>query len=281
MKPRYLLFCLVCFLCNFLASAPFAFAQDKQQLPSRWMDELNWLEFREIVPAKTKTVLLTTGTLEPHGVINNGADNLAPVKIAEAIAEEVNALIAPHIPYGVTGGLAPYPGATHIPEDVYAPYVRAVLLSLVRNQFKNIVIVNGHGGPQTAVLQRVARTVAIEHGVNTLVVNWWAACSNAAQEVFGNPGGHAGENETAFIQAINPALVKKELLPEVTATPNPAPGAWSATPAPSSIGLYQRGTGAPSDFDQAKADDYFRRVTSCVAHLVNGTLSKWEAAGFN
>ena len=245
------------------------------------MDELNWLEFREIVPAKTKTVLLTTGTLEPHGVINNGADNLAPVKIAEAIAEEVNALIAPHIPYGVTGGLAPYPGATHIPEDVYAAYVHAVLLSLVRNQFKNIVIVNGHGGPQTAVLQRVARTVAIEHGVNTLVVNWWAACSNAAQEVFGNPGGHAGENETAFIQAINPALVKKELLPEVTATPNPAPGAWSATPAPSSIGLYQRGTGAPSDFDQAKANDYFRRVTSCVAHLVKGTLGKWEAAGFN
>ncbi|MFB3154115.1 MAG: creatininase family protein, partial [Candidatus Acidiferrales bacterium] len=95
MKPRYLLFCLVCFLCIFLASAPFAFAQDKQQLPSRWMDELNWLEFRKIVPAKTKTVLLTTGTLEPHGVINNGADNLAPVKIAEAIAEEVNALIAP------------------------------------------------------------------------------------------------------------------------------------------------------------------------------------------
>ena len=278
MKARFL---ILCFLCIFVASAPFGFAQDKQNFPSRWMDELNWLEFREIVPAKTKTVLLTTGTLEPHGVINNGADNLAPVKIAEAIAGEVNALIAPHIPYGVTGGLAPYPGATHIPEDIYAAYVRAVLLSLVHNQFKNIVIVNGHGGPQTAVLQRVARTVAIEHGVNTLVVNWWAACSDAAQEVFGNPGGHAGENETAFIQAINPALVKKERLPEVTATPNPAPGAWSATPAPSSIGLYQRGIGAPSDFDQAKADDYFRRVTSCVAHLVKGTLGKWEAAGFN
>ena len=50
-----------------------------QQLPSRSMDDLNWMEFREIVPAKVKTVLLTTGTLEPHGVINNGADNLAPV----------------------------------------------------------------------------------------------------------------------------------------------------------------------------------------------------------
>jgi creatinine amidohydrolase len=171
------------------------------------MDELNWMEFREIVPAKVKTVLLTTGTLEPHGVVNNGADNLAPVKIAEAIAPEVNALIAPHIPYGVTGSMAPYPGATHIPEEVYGPYVRAVLEGLVRNGFRNIVIVNGHGGPQIPVLDQIARQVALERSVNTLVVNWWAACSDATMEVFGNAGGHAGENETAFIQAINPKLV--------------------------------------------------------------------------
>lgn len=252
-----------------------------QEIPSRWMDELNWLEFRAVVPVEVNTVLLTTGTLEPHGVINNGADNLAPVKIAEAIAPEVNALIAPHIPYGVTGAMAPYPGATHIPEEVYAPYVRAVLVSLVRNGFKNIVIINGHGGPQTAVLTEVAREVAIEQGVNTLVVNWWSACAEAAQELFGNPGGHAGENETAFIQAINPALVKKERQAEITATANPAPGAWAATPMPSSIGLYEAGTGAPTDFDQAKADDYFRRVNACVAALVKDTLQKWEQAGFN
>ena len=64
----------------------------------------------------------------------------------------MNALIAPHIPYGVTGSMSPYPGATHIPAEVYAPYVRAVLAGLVRNGFKNIVIINGHGGPQTEVL---------------------------------------------------------------------------------------------------------------------------------
>jgi creatinine amidohydrolase len=265
--------CLVCFLC-------FIPAASAQEISSRRMDDLNWIEFREIVPAKVKTVLLTTGTLEPHGVINNGADNLAPVRLAEAIAPEVNALIAPHIPYGVTGAMGPYPGATHIPAEVYAPYVRAVLVGLVHNGFKNIVIINGHGGPQTDVLQRVAQEVALEHGSNTLVVNWWGACSDAALQVFGNPGGHAGENETAFIQAINPALVKKELLPQVTATPNPAPGAWSATPAPSSIGLYQAGAGAPADFDQKKADEYYKRVVACVGALVKDTLAKWDKSGF-
>ncbi|HXE74937.1 MAG TPA: creatininase family protein [Candidatus Xenobia bacterium] len=265
--------CLLCFLCLIpMASA--------QELSSRKMDELNWIEFRETVPAKVKTVLLTTGTLEPHGVINNGADNLAPARLAEAIAPEVNALIAPHIPYGVTGSMSPYPGATHIPAEIYAPYIRAVLVGLGRNGFKNIVILNGHGGPQTDVLNRVAQEVALEHGVNTLVVNWWGACADAAQQVFGNPGGHAGENETAFIQAINPKLVHKELLPQVTATPNPAPGAWSATPAPSSIGLYQPDTGVPTDFDQKKADEYYQRVVACVGARVKDTLAKWDKAGF-
>ena len=275
MKAHRIFSCLLLLVCS-TASSGLA-----QQPPSRWMDELNWMEFREIVPAKTRTVLLTTGTLEPHGVVNNGADNLAPVKIAEAIAGEVNALSAPHIPYGVTGNMGPYPGASHIPAEVYAPYVRAVLVSLVRTGFKNIVIINGHGGPQTDALDRVAQEVALEHRVNTLVINWWGACAEVSQEVFGNPGGHAGENETAFIQAINPRLVKKERYSDALATPNPAPGTWAATPFPSSIGLYKKGEGAPRDFDQKKADEYFRRVTACVAVLVKETLGKWAQAGFN
>jgi len=252
-----------------------------QQFPSRSMDDLNWMEFKEIVPAKVKTVLLTTGTVEAHGVINNGADNLAPVKIAEAIAPEVNALIAPHIPYGVTGALAPFPGSTHIPAEVYAPYVRAVLVGLVRNGFKNIVIINGHGGLQTEILGKLAQEVALEHKVNTLVVNWWSACAEVTLQVFGNPGGHAGENETAFIQAINPKLVKKERYSDLLTTPIPEPGAWSATPFPSPIELYKKGQGMPRDFDQKKADEYFRGVTACVANIVKETLRKWELAGFN
>ncbi len=271
---------LVLMLCVFSAPGVLARVSKAQELPSRWMDELNWMEFKEIVPAKTQTVLLTTGTLEPHGVINNGADNLAPVKIAEAIAPQVNALIAPHIPYGVTGAMAPYPGATHIPAEAFGAYVRAVLVSLVRNGFKNIVIINGHGGQQTAVLEKLAGEVALEHHVNTLVVNWWGACADVAQQVFGNPGGHAGENETAFIQAINPKLVKKERYSSALATPNPAPGSWSATPFPSPIGLYKPGEGAPRDFDQKKAEDYFRRINGCVAALVKDTLRKWALAGF-
>jgi len=252
-----------------------------QQVPTRAMDDLNWMEFRQLVPGKTKTVLVTVGTLEPHGVINNGADNTAPVAIARAIAADANALIAPHIPYGVTGSMAPYPGALHVLEEAFRGYVRAVLEGMVKNGFKNIVLLNGHGGGQSGILQQMAQELSLAHNVNTLVINWWAAASDVTLEVFGEEGGHAAINETAFIQAINPKLVHKELYAgKEMATPLPAPGAWSATPFPSSITLYKEGQGWPKDFDQRKADEYFRKVVAKVKALVLDTLKKWESAGF-
>ncbi len=252
-----------------------------QQPSSRLMDDLNWMEFRQLVPAKIPTVIVTVGTLEPHGVINNGADNTAPVAIAQALAPDINALIAPHIPYGVTGSMAPYPGAMHIPEEAFRAYVRAVLEGMVKNGFRNVIVINGHGGPQTAILEQLARDVSLSRNVNTLVIQWWALASDVTLEVFREDGGHAAINETAFIQAINPKLVQRRLFtgPEM-ATPNPAPGAWSATPFPSSMTLYKEGQGLPKDFDQKKAEEYFRKVLARISAFTHQVLDKWEAAGF-
>lgn len=248
---------------------------------SRLLDELNWMEFGRLVPARIDTVLLTTGTLEAHGVINNGADNTAPQALARAIAEPVNALVAPHIPYGVTGALAPYPGGLHIPEEAYRPYVRAVIEGLVRCGFRKIIVLNGHGGPQTAILEALLRDLAIERGVQTMVINWWSYASDVTQAVFGEDGGHAAQNETAFVQAIDPRLVHRDWYTgKDMATANPAPGAFSATPFPSSITLYKPGQGWPRDFDQKKADEYYHKVVAKVAALVKDTLDKWKRAGF-
>jgi creatinine amidohydrolase len=246
------------------------------------MNDLNWIEFKKLVPARVDTVLVTVGTMEPHGIINSGADNTAPIAIARSLAEEVNALIAPHIYYGMTGAMAPYPGALHVPEAAFRGYLYAVLDGMVKNGFRRIVILNGHGGPQTAVLEALARDVAFERGVQVLTINWWSLCSDVTQEVFGEDGGHAGINETAFIQAINPKLVHRELYagPDM-ATPNPAPGTWSATPFPSTITLYKPGQGWPKDLDQKKADEYYKKVTSKVAALIKDTIKKWNMSGLH
>ena len=79
---------------------------------TREMNDLNWMEVRELVPTKIPTVLLPTGALEAHGVANNGADNTAPLAIAHAMAPRVNALIAPLMERdGVDTGYRPKTGA--------------------------------------------------------------------------------------------------------------------------------------------------------------------------
>ncbi|MDB5350798.1 MAG: Creatininase [Planctomycetota bacterium] len=252
--------------------------KDGDVVSTRELCDINWMEFKDIVPSKVDTVILPTGTLEPHGVINNGADITAPVAIARSIARDVNAMIAPVIPYGMTGSMDAYPGAFSISEDAYRAYVRDVLRGLAKTGFKTIVIVNGHGGPQTAVLNAVAAEVGAEKKVRTLVINWWSYASDITQSVFGQDGGHAALNETAFIQAIDKTLVHPERYKDDLVTPNPAPGTYSAYPSPSSITLYKAGQGLVS-FDQKKADDYYAKVNAKVAGLILEMKTKWDRAG--
>lgn len=251
---------------------------EKDFVSTREMDRINWMEFKEVVPSRITTVILPTGTLEPHGVVNNGADNTAPFAMAKTIARRTNALIAPTLPYGITGSMEAYPGAFQINEAAYRPFVKQILEGLAKNGFRNIIIMNGHGGGQTAVLQSVAAEVAVEKKVRTLVINWWSFASDETKEVFGEDGGHAGWNETAFIQAIDPTLVHAERYKPEMATAYPTPGTWSAVPFPSSIGLYQKGQGYPK-FDKAKADLYYKKVTDKVANLIIETVRKWDMAG--
>jgi len=251
----------------------------KQNAPStREMERINWIEFREWVPAKIQTVLLPLGTLEPHGVAPNGTDILVPVAMAREIAPRVNAMVAPAVPYGFTGILDAYPGSFTIPEDAFRGYVRAVLAGLAKNKFKNIILLNGHGGGQIAVLSALAQEVGRDTGSRILVVNWWFYCSDVTLDVFGEDGGHGAENETAYVMAIDPTLVQRERYNPQMATALPPPNTWSAYPFPSTIMLYREGEGYPK-FDLEKAKTYFTKVNDKIARLIQETIKKWDMAG--
>lgn len=250
----------------------------QSQPSTREMNLLGWQEFGDLVPDQIETVLIPTGTLEPHGVLPNGSDNLAPEAMARDLAERLNALIAPTLNYGVTGSLDAFPGAFSISADAYEAFMLDLMTGLARNGFRNLVILNGHGGGQTAILQRVAQEVGRRERVRTLVTNWWSIASEITFEVFGEDGGHAGNNESAYVQAIVPEHVHPERYAADMATPGSSPSGWSAYPFPSSIILYQPDQGYP-DFDPVKASSYFRRVNERMADLIESTIEKWDRAG--
>jgi len=257
------------------AAAPVA-AQTKPPT-TREMVLLGWQEFGELVPARVKTVLVPFGSLEPHGVIPNGTDSLAPEAMARDIAARVDALIAPTLNYGVTEAMKAYPGAVSISAEAYAPFAEAVLDNLALQGFKNIIVLNGHGG-NTAVLNAAATKVANARRVRVLVVNWWTLADDITKAVFKQNGGHAGNNETAYVQAIVPQHVHPERYRPEMAEPNAPAGAYYTVPVASTILLYEKGQGYPT-FDAAQAKEYFRKVNDRVAELVLDTIAKWDAAG--
>jgi creatinine amidohydrolase len=244
---------------------------------SREMALLCWQEFGELVPGAIDTVLVPFGSLEPHGVIPDGTDSLAPEAMARDIAARVNALIAPVLNYGITADMKAYPGAVSIPAETYAPFAEAVLDNLALSGFKNLIVLNGHGG-NTAALSGAATRVANARRVRILVVNWWTLADDITKSVFKQNGGHAGNNETAYIQAFLPGFVHPERYKPEMAAPNPPAGAYYAVPVPSTILLYEKGQGYPN-FDAALAKEYFRKVNDRVAELVLDTIGKWDLAG--
>lgn len=259
-----------------LALAAQALPVSAQEPTTREMNLLGWQEFAELMDSGIETVLVPTGTLEPHGVLPNGSDNLAPEAMARELAPRLNALIAPTLNYGFTGSFAAFPGNLSISEATYEAFVEELLTGLAGNGFRNIVILNGHGGGQTAVLGRVAERVGQAERVRTLVSNWWSATSDITFAVFGEDGGHAGNNESAYIQAVVPEHVHPERYdPEMARARQPG---ISAYPFHSSIVLYQEGQGYP-DFDPAEAAEYYRRVNERMGDLIEEAIRLWDRAG--
>ena len=268
------------FLGAVLMAAVLASAAAAQTKPptTREMGLLCWQEFGELVPARIATVLVPFGSLEPHGVIPNGTDSLAPEAMARDIAARIDALIAPALNYGVTEAMEAYPGAVSVPAASYGPFAEAVLNELAGHGFKNIIVLNGHGG-NTASLNEAATKVANARRVRVLVINWWTLADDITKAVFKQNGGHAGNNETAYVQAVAPERVHPERYKPEMATPNPAPpGSYYAVPVQSTILLYEKGQGYPT-FDAAQAKEYFRKVNDRVAELILDTIRKWDLAG--
>ena len=247
------------------------------QPTTREMNLISWQEFQEFVPQQIETVLLPVGTLEPHGVIPNGSDNLAPEAMAREVAERVNAMVAPTLNYGVTGSMKAFPGAFAISEAAYRLFVADLFKGLAQNKFINIIVLNGHGGPQTAILRSEADIASEKYRVRILVINWWSFAADDIFAVFNENGGHAGNNETAYVQAIVPEHIHPERYSAEMATAYPERNSWHAVPFPSSIGLYEKGQGYPT-FDKNQAQEYFKRVNDRIAGLVTETVRKWDMA---
>jgi len=244
----------------------------KTTIRTRKLEELNWMEFKRIVPKETDVVFLPVGTIEAHGVTGLGTDNQIPSSIAERIAEPVNALIAPAVNYGITKSLLPYPGSVTVNPDTFEQYVFEVAASLADAGFRRIVILNGHGG-NTETLKNVSARLYRDKQVYSMVIDWWTLCAEEIKQVYGHVGGHAGTDETALVQVDHAEDVRKQdYSKELAFTAEPG---LAATPFPGSIILYKQDEGYP-DFEPAKAEQLMTAVCTRVEKTLLDVFTRWS-----
>ena len=229
---------------------------------------------KQTVPAKTDVVFLPIGTIEAHGCAALGTDNFIPEEIAKSQAERLNAMIAPILNYGITKSLYRYPGSLTIKPSHFKDFVGDIIDSLVDVGFKYIFIVNGHGG-NNAELKAAAYEKHMEHRVHIAVVHWWEMTDDVTSEVFGEAGGHAGNNETACVQALDPALVDaREFSKEMGYHMKRGADIY---PVPGTILLYEENQGYPT-FDLEQSKKYLTKMCDAVGEFMLDILNRWKKA---
>jgi creatinine amidohydrolase len=241
----------------------------------RTLQKLSWLTVRDLVPAKIDTVIFPLGTVEAHGSACIGTDNYIPELISNDIADRLNALVAPTLNYGITRSLYRFNGGSTIVEDHYREFVRDILNSYADSGFHNFIVMNGHGGNNSA-LKAVAADFSRERKVNIAVIHWWELCGKMTEQFFGNVGGHAGTDETAMVQAIDPALGGKDRYdPELAYYFRPGADIY---PVPGTILLYKEGEGYPN-YDLSQVQEYRAKVAKTVGDFAEMVIARWRKFG--
>jgi creatinine amidohydrolase len=240
-------------------------------MPIYW-DRLNWQEYRDLVPEKIDTVILPVGTIEAHGVTNLATDIVIPAKIAEKIADSINAMIAPPVFYGVTRTLYPYPGSLTVRPETFEAYMTELLCSMAEQGMKRIVVMNGHGGNNDQ-LKNAAFSTGRKFKTKLAVIHWWMMYPDLVKEIYQTEGGHAAVDETAMVLAADETLVKKELYDEKT-TYLYREGAY-VYPIPGTVITYKEGTGR-LDFDIEKARTYLDKICDKIKDFLLDTFEMWE-----
>jgi len=216
-------------LCLGLAAAPAAPAQGQASAPVR-VEDLPSTELRDQVRAGRTTIIVPIGGTEQNGAhMTLGKHNAQVKQLAETIARALgNALVAPVVAYAPEGEVAPptahmrYPGTITVPEDAFERVLEYATRSFRLHGFRDVVFLGDHGGcrkSEQAVADRLNREwAATPVRVHAVDEYYRVAATDYPQALkrrgFGDDeiGTHAGLADTSLALAVDPGLVRTDVL---------------------------------------------------------------------
>ena len=141
--------------------------------------DMNWMQVEEHVKRDQRAVL-PIGSTEQHGLLSLCVDVILSERVSMDAAEPLGVPVFPVINYGFTPSFVDYPGTVTLRLSTLCALIVDVLDSMVRSGFRQILIVNGHGGnapAHGAILEWLDRN----RGVQVKWHNWWNAPKTIAK----------------------------------------------------------------------------------------------------
>ena len=117
---------------------------------TRFYDSLRDREIEEYLD-RSDIILLPVGTIEMHGEMPVGCEHVLPLAIALKMAEQVDGLVLPNLPYFYAGATAIGRGTLQVPPSAGSAYLRAICSSLLRQGFRRQILLSTHGPAYTTV----------------------------------------------------------------------------------------------------------------------------------
>lgn len=173
----------------------------------RWTDTIAW-----DLDAEHALGVLCVGSTEQHSnYLPLGTDSILGERLVCEAAEKALArvLLLPVQKIGFSPHHRAFPGVLTLRNDVMTDYLTEICESAFAAGLPRLLIVNSHGGNQTA-LQAVVNRLGAEFGRKVVLVRYWDLIADKIDAIRkSEPGGmgHAGEFETSLLLHYAPELV--------------------------------------------------------------------------
>jgi len=158
---------------------------------------------------KDQRIILPIGSTEQHGpdaVL--GVDHITATAIAYAVSSLTGIVSAPPLNYGMAMHHLGFPGTVALRPTTYINVVIDIIRSLQRHGFKQVIIINGHGGNKGPFMNALAEVGDEFKEMDFSFFNWWVMSGlqkNIIDKYFGEKEGyHATPTEVSVTMALVP-----------------------------------------------------------------------------
>jgi creatinine amidohydrolase len=176
------------------------------------LNELDYRAFGRRI-ASNPLVILPVGALEAHGPhLPLGSDQIQAEVTAAALAERVDGLVAPTVPYGSAPGARRFPGTVSLSIAQIESNLAGVVSELARNGVRRLLVLSGHGERgHMAALREAGEQAMREHpGLRVVVLCDYEFVYELRGKDSPASDGHAGLLETSRMMALAPEMVGAE-----------------------------------------------------------------------